>query len=139
MVNVMKTLASTALITLSAIVFSQAQNLPATEFHADGKVKCSYEKVDAQSVRMTRFHENGAVAEQGQYRNGKPDGRWQTWEVDGAKTSEINYQNGVRDGEFRVYDRANGTVTEIVYAAGKPTSANKWMKDSNFASNAVAK
>lgn len=135
----MKTLAITGLIALSAVVFSHAQNLPATEFHADGKVKCSYEKVDAQTVRMVRFHENGQLAEQGQYRNGRPDGRWQTWEADGTKTSEINYQNGVRHGEFRVYDRSNGSVTEIVYAAGKLTSANKWMKDTNFASNAVVK
>lgn len=121
---------NTLLLLLASATMAVAQ--------AADKGKTVYTEQNDGTVKMVRTHDNGQVAEEGTYLNGRPEGRWQTWDANGNKTAEINYREGKRHGEFRIYDRNNGTVTELAYANGQLTNTDRWRKDANFAStNAV--
>ena len=40
-------------------------------------------------------YENGQIREQGNYKDGKQDGKWTAWYENGQKLSERNYKDGV--------------------------------------------
>jgi antitoxin component YwqK of YwqJK toxin-antitoxin module len=103
------------------------------------KGKTVYTEQTDGTVKMVRMHENGQVVEEGTYLNGRPEGRWQTWDADGNKTAEINYHSGRRHGEFRSYDRNNGTVIELAYSNGQLMTTDRWRKDANYASTSTVK
>lgn len=84
-------------------------------------------------VKVTHYHQNGAVRETGFFKNEVPDGKWETFSENGTKTSEINYRNGARHGEFRVWDNFSDSYMEVNYADGKMVSANRWVKEAGFA------
>jgi|GEM_PF-6454186 len=122
---------NTLLLLLASATIAVAQ--------AADKGKTVYTEQADGSVKVLRMHDNGQVAEEGTYLNGRPEGRWQTWDIDGNKTAEINYREGKRHGEFRTYDRNNGIVTELAYTNGHLMSTDRWRRDSNFASTSPVK
>jgi len=49
-----------------------------------------------QEGKVTWWYENGQKALEGNYINGEPDGTWTLWDEDGTIKKVENYQNGVR-------------------------------------------
>jgi hypothetical protein len=90
---------------------------------------------DGKHVRVTHYHANGAVRETGAFLNNVPDGKWETFAEDGTKTAEINYKDGKRHGEFRTWDAYTNSYLEVQYAEGTMLAANRWVKESGFASS----
>jgi antitoxin component YwqK of YwqJK toxin-antitoxin module len=64
------------------------------------------------------FYANGQVKELCQYKNGKPDGLFRKWRVDGEKQIEGNYKDGKRDGLYTEWFR-DGLKREENYKDGK--------------------
>ena len=46
------------------------------------------------------YHLNGQLKEEGNYKNGEPQGKWTWWYENGQKWEERTYQNGKLDGEL---------------------------------------
>jgi hypothetical protein len=56
------------------------------------------------------FHPNGQKADEGNFRNGAPDGHLQRWDENGKLALDIHYKAGKREGAFEMY--ADGTLTQ---------------------------
>ena len=120
---------------LSAImltaVFGYAQNTADVNYES-GELKSRYVQ-NGDLVEVTHFYLDGTVKETGFFKNGAPEGKWQTFSEAGKKTAELNYKNGQRNGEYRIWDTYADTYTEVQYANGKLINANKWIKSADFA------
>ncbi len=68
------------------------------------------------SVEITR-HPNGQLAKRVFLRNGKPNGLWQEWDVDGRVTYAADWRDGQGEGLW-LYFHANGIVRERSWVAG---------------------
>jgi antitoxin component YwqK of YwqJK toxin-antitoxin module len=81
--------------------------LAVTEFTANKKISatgwCDTNLI-ADSTWLY-FHENGKVAEKGNYKNGKRIGYWEFYSDKGKLIESGNYQEGVKKGEWKIYDK----------------------------------
>lgn len=109
-----------------------AQSPSVKEYFENGAVKSEYVQ-EGNQIKVTHFYENGAVKESGFFLNGTPDGKWETFDMNGAKTAELNYKDGKRHGEFRSWDAYAHTYVEIRYRNGEMLKADKYLKDTDFA------
>lgn len=108
-----------------------AQNKAKTTYE-DGTVKSEYTK-RGELVAVTNYYENGDVKETGYFKDGIPEGKWETYAKDGSKTAELSYVDGQRHGEFRVWDEFDNAYIEMRYNHGKVVSANRYLKQTEFA------
>lgn len=60
---------------------------------------------------FTKYHNNGQLAERGEYKYGLKVGKWTTWTPDGTLVSLLNYDNGQLKGNFITYTE-NGEIKE---------------------------
>lgn len=60
-------------------------------------------------VKATYFYENGAVQQEGFFKDGKLDGKWTSYEVNGIVKSVATYKEGVKSGKWNINDK------EVVY------------------------
>jgi antitoxin component YwqK of YwqJK toxin-antitoxin module len=109
-----------------------AQNTVKTSYE-DGTLKSEYVKKGHDLVAVTNYYKSGAVKETGFFKNEIPDGQWVTYSENGAKTAELSYVDGKRHGEFRVWDEYSNAYMEIHYAKGKIITANRYVKETDFA------
>ena len=63
---------------------------------------------------MTSWFETGKIREQGEYKNGKPEGKWTDFDYVGCKKSEGDYLNGQKSGKWLHWEN-NVLKEEIVY------------------------
>jgi antitoxin component YwqK of YwqJK toxin-antitoxin module len=57
-----------------------------------------------QDGKWTYWFSNGRVCKEEQHRNGKLDGRWTQYREDGTKEREVGYVAGQREGQWTYYD-----------------------------------
>lgn len=112
-------------------VVAVAQNKAKTTYE-DGSVKSEYVK-KGELVAVTNYYENGSVRETGFFKDGIPDGKWERFGADGVKMAELTYSDGQRHGEFRVWDRYENAYIEMKYNHGEVVSANRYLKQTDFA------
>lgn len=68
------------------------------------------------------WHPNGNSLEEGSYVDGKRNGKWTRFNLDGAREAEAFYKDDVQHGRFRRWD-ANGTqVMDVEYRDGAPVT-----------------
>ncbi|MCF8459961.1 MAG: hypothetical protein K9G46_04505 [Flavobacteriales bacterium] len=109
---------------------------------AQNKVKTTYENGSVKSelvqngelVAVTNYYENGTIKETGFFKNEVPEGKWETFSNEGVKTAELSYLNGKRHGEFRVWDEFSNAYIEMKYANGEVITANRYVREADFAS-----
>ncbi len=65
------------------------------------------------------YHENGMVSSEGYLLDGKPDGYWKTYYVDGTLKSEGNRKDFELDSLWLFYDESGRISLEINYKEGK--------------------
>lgn len=65
---------------------------------------------------LTVLHENGAVAEAGEFRDGAKQGEWSYWSASGPLVMEGSYVSGMAEGLWRQWHE-NGTMTALVTTA----------------------
>lgn len=73
----------------------------------------------AQGPHLERW-QDGAVAVEGSWRDGEPDGDWTRWFEDGAFRSRIAWRTGIQHGE-RLELAKDGRIVEIEMVDGAAT------------------
>ena len=77
------------------------------------EVKPKYEII-GQEVKATFFYDNGQIKQEGNYLNGKPNGKWISFNEDGSKQAIGEYNNGVKTGKWFFWSEA--TLNEVDFS-----------------------
>ena len=64
-------------------------------------------------------YENGQNKVEGNYKDGKLDGKWTWWHENGQKWSEINFKEGKPDGKWTEWDENGQKQKENNYKDGR--------------------
>jgi antitoxin component YwqK of YwqJK toxin-antitoxin module len=110
-----------ALIFLFSISISSAQ-----------EVEPAYEKF-GDLVKATYYFENGAIKEQGFFKETKLTGKWVSYDKQGEKTRIAHYKAGKKVGKWFAWNK--NSLKEINYANNVVVSVKKWSEETRLASN----
>lgn len=81
---------------------------------------------------VTYFHDNGIVSQHGFFNlDGKLQGTWESFDVEGKKVSEGNYNNGKKAGKWLFW--TSNSLTEVDYKDFKIEKINEWQNKSRLA------
>lgn len=67
-------------------------------------------EVEGQLVKATYFHENGKVHQVGYFKDGKLDGIWRSFEVDGSVKTIAVYKEGQKVGKWLYFSDSVCTI-----------------------------
>ena len=71
-----------------------------------------------------QYHDHGPLRYEGQLIEGKYEGVWKYYSVEGYLSSEVNFKNGERHGTWKYFDK-DGNLTETEeYIEGKLIEAD---------------
>lgn len=76
-------------------------------------------------VKATYYYDNGKVQQEGYFKDGKLEGTWITYDVNGAKATEAEYKDGLRTGKWIYY--TDGLASrEVNYANNQIASTHSF-------------
>jgi antitoxin component YwqK of YwqJK toxin-antitoxin module len=78
-------------------------------------------------VKTTYYFENGKVQQEGFFKNGKLDGVWTSYDVNGNKLAVATYDNGEKTGKWFFWTGTN--LNEVDYSNSRIASVKTWKKD----------
>ncbi len=84
-------------------------------------------EVVGNEVKATYFHDNGQVKQEGNYLNGKLQGKWVSYNEDGNKEAIGEYNNGVKVGKWFFW--TDDTLNEVDYSDNRVADVRKWSKE----------
>jgi antitoxin component YwqK of YwqJK toxin-antitoxin module len=96
------------------------------------EVKPTYEKV-GDTVKATYYFEDGAVKEQGFFKDAKLTGKWVSYNKEGKKTMIAHYDAGKKVGKWFAW--SSTSLKEINYANNAIVSVKNWEEESRLALN----
>lgn len=105
------------ILTALALVFSVV--LFAQEVEKKPKLE-----IENGMVKATYYHDNGKVAQSGNYLDGKLHGEWKSYDVEGNTLAIANYNMGEKTGNWFFYD--GNTLKEVTYQNSAIASVNTW-------------
>jgi len=83
-------------------------------------------------IEVSYFHDNGVVSQKGFYTaEGKLQGNWLSYDVNGKKTVSANYDNGKKVGKWFYWN--NTTLKEVDYNNNAIASVSEWKNKSAIA------
>jgi antitoxin component YwqK of YwqJK toxin-antitoxin module len=97
------------LMLVSGVIF--AHTTPKLEAHGD-------------MVKATYYYDNGKIMQEGYFKNGKPEGNWVAYDVNGNKKSIGEYANGEKTGKWVFW--SNEALTEVDYSNSKIDKIKTW-------------
>ena len=97
----MKNLVLVVVLLISGIGFSQSAK-PVLE-------------AEGQLVKATYHYDNGTVQQVGYFKDGKLEGKWMAYDLNGKLTSIAEYSNGVKSGKW-IYYTNDVAVKEINFS-----------------------
>lgn len=101
----------------SSLLFAQNKNVEPTY------------AVDGDLVAVTTYYENGAVMEEGFYKDKKLHGEWNKYDKKGNKITKAYYLSGVKSGTWLFLN--DGKLTEVVYKQNKIMKVSELKADQN--------
>ncbi len=78
-------------------------------------------------IKATYFHENGKIQQQGFFKNGKLEGQWVSYDINGNKIAIAEYSRGLKTGKWVFLN--NDMLREVNYANNIITSVKNWKQD----------
>jgi antitoxin component YwqK of YwqJK toxin-antitoxin module len=75
-------------------------------------------------VKATYYYENGQVQQTGFFKNGKLEGQWVAYDMNGIKKSVGEYANGEKTGKWVFFGTEN--LAEVNYSNNKIESVKNW-------------
>ena len=78
-------------------------------------------------VKSTYYFENGAVSQEGFYKNGKVHGQWTSYDESGKKKAMGEYNEGVKTGKWIFWN--NNTLSEVDYSENRVASVKTWKEE----------
>lgn len=81
---------------------------------------------DDDAGEHVEHHRDGSVRARGPLEDGKPDGCWEWFRVDGTRLRSGSFSRGAQVGEWTTYDRAGVPykVTSMGVGAAEPPEAS---------------
>lgn len=106
------------LLTICALVggmlFTTAQEKPKDSFVKEGNL-----------IKGTMYHDNGEIRQTGYYnREGKLQGKWESFDDKGNKTAVAQYENGKKVGKWFFWN--DDTLNEVDYSNSKITNVSTY-------------
>ena len=90
------------------------------------EVKPKYEII-GQEVKATFFYDNGQIKQEGNYLNGKPNGKWVSFNEDGSKQTIGEYNNGVKTGKWFFWSESS--LNEVDFSDSRIAEVKKWSNE----------
>ena len=106
----MKNLVLVVVLLISGIGFSQSAK-PVLE-------------AEGQLVKATYHYDNGTVQQVGYFKDGKLEGKWMAYDINGKLTSVAEYSNGVKSGKW-IYYTNDVAVREVNFSNNENAIAVK--------------
>ena len=78
-------------------------------------------------VKVTYHYENGQIQQEGCFKDGKLQGQWVSFDVDGNKIAVAEYNGGEKVGKWFFW--ADSVLSEVDYSNNKVASVKNWKKD----------
>lgn len=75
-------------------------------------------------VKATYFHDNGQIAQQGFFKDGKADGKWTSYDVNGNKKSMGEYTAGEKTGKWFFWN--DKSLSEVDYSNSRVKAVQSW-------------
>lgn len=79
---------------------------------AQEKIEPKYER-DGDRVKVTYYHSNGEIHQQGYFKDKKPEGLWAQFDTEGNMMSKGYYKQGKKEGKWLYYK--GNTIKEVTY------------------------
>ena len=93
--------------------------------YPDGNIELEqyfkFQEWDSILVKEIGYYPDGQKRIEGEYREGKREGKWTYWYNNGNKWSEAVYKAGLRDGKSTVWHENGRKYYEGNYSAGERT------------------
>ncbi len=84
-------------------------------------------------IEVTMFHDNGQISQTGFYTlDGKLQGNWYSYDVNGKKLTAAKYDNGNKVGKWFFWN--NKTLKEVDYSTNAIVSVVEWSNDRTLVS-----
>jgi antitoxin component YwqK of YwqJK toxin-antitoxin module len=90
------------------------------------EVKTKYE-INGLEVKTTYYYDNGQVKQEGNYLNGKPNGKWVAYNEDGTKQAIGEFESGAKKGKWFFWSESS--LTEVDFSDSRIVEVKKWSKD----------
>lgn len=97
-----------------------AQETPDPKFEKDGDL-----------IKGTFYYEDGSIAQEGMYKDGKLHGEWVAYDINGNKTSLAKYSQGIKTGKWFFW--TSDKLTEVDYDNNQIADVNTWKIDGDLA------
>lgn len=78
-------------------------------------------------VKATYYYENGKIQQQGYFKDGKLDGQWIAYDINGNKASMAEYSNGQKTGKWFFWN--DKSLSEVDYSSSRVASVKSWKQD----------
>ncbi|QYJ69260.1 toxin-antitoxin system YwqK family antitoxin [Flavobacterium litorale] len=78
-------------------------------------------------VKATYYHDNGAIKQQGFYKDGKLHGKWVAYNEDGTKQALGEYENGTKTGKWFFWN--DTLLSEVDYNDSRIADIKKWSRE----------
>jgi antitoxin component YwqK of YwqJK toxin-antitoxin module len=95
--------------------------------------KPTTEKLDNGLIKVTYYHTNGVVAQEGTFLDNKRHGEWISYNEQGTKTAKAEYNENQKTGKWFFW--SGETLSEVDYSNNAIASVNTWVNKSAVASN----
>ncbi|WP_442265110.1 toxin-antitoxin system YwqK family antitoxin [Tenacibaculum sp. ZS6-P6] len=97
---------------------------------AQNEIKPLYEK-EGDLIKVTHFHNNGNVKEQGFYKDKLLHGKWVIYDAKGDKKVMAFYEKGKKVGKWFIWDKDE--LKEINYENNSIASIQSWKESTKIA------
>lgn len=87
------------------------------------KISPDFEQEDT-VIKGTFYYEDGAVKQEGTYKNGKLHGQWVMYAPDGSKMAIAHYKKGKKVGQWFYYQDQD--LTQINYTDNRIAEVSQW-------------
>lgn len=109
----MKNIAIIALLLVSTLTFAQDKSPKLEE--VNGLVKATY------------YFDNGQIQQEGFFKEGKLEGKWISYDVNGNKKAIAEYTNGQKTGKWFFWNEQS--LSEVDYSNSAVASVKVWNKE----------
>lgn len=78
-------------------------------------------------VKATYYHDNGQMQQQGHFKDGKLEGSWVAYDINGNKKSIGEYTNGQKTGKWFFWN--DKSLSEVDYLNSRVATITSWKQD----------
>ena len=81
-------------------------------------------EANGELVKATYYHDNGQIAQQGYFKDGKADGKWIAYDLNGNKKSIGEYTQGQKPGKWFFWN--DKSLSEVDYSNSRVSNVQSW-------------